>query len=151
VEPGATSPKSVAAPIKLITAVLSLIYLYTLLTFAGCALISDNDLQSVQGYILYGADVEDLVLRTIGFAEGCQNIVADKSLEHVFRKLCRDASPRSLTGFRDLDDVYRAIESYPQGTYIVLRVSSDIEGVVSIALIPINSFNKKIASRKLQT
>ncbi len=113
----------------------------------GWAMVSDSDLQALQGYVLYGASLEDLVLRTIGFAEGCSKIVADEALEPVFRKLCRDTMPK-LARFSSVDDVYRAISDNPRGLYIVLKVMTSIENIASIALIPVNEFNKKVASSR---
>ena len=103
-------------------------------------MIRDCELERYRCYILYGKDLRDLVLRAIIYAEKCESIYFDESLQRVAQELC--GRRINVVSVSDTHRLAELIVKLGMGKLLVLAVEPPRQDVVSIAVIPVDDFNK---------
>lgn len=108
--------------------------------------LPEGEVTRYQAYIIYGKDVTDVLRRIANYVGGCQNLVADVELKQFLEeKVCREGGPVYVV-FESYAKVNEVILSEGVGKGVIFPVPSPVEGVHAVAFIPINEFNKKVAS-----
>ena len=107
-------------------------------------MLSDEGLEKYQAYVLYGMNREDLVKRIVNYLEGCDKVIADKALEPILNSICGTTKPRvvEISSYGDVDKMIRENEN---GMGIVFEVRSPVEGIIAIAMVLVNEYNKRVA------
>lgn len=110
-------------------------------------MLEDKDVTKFQAYIIYSKNISDILKRIVNYLGDCKKIIADIELSNLLKEICIESEPR-FAEFRNYDIVRDLINKELIGSGIVFRVVSPRSDVYAIAFVPINEFNKSIASKR---
>lgn len=103
-------------------------------------ILNSDNMSKYRAYILYGKDLENLLKRIIHFTGSCKNIIAELSLKTFISRLCSEETTYvELKDYRDIDNV---LLKHEEGKALIFQLNSPRDNIYSIALIPIDKYNK---------
>jgi len=108
-------------------------------------MITDKQLEAFQGYLIYGSSIDVLARKAFRYIKRCEKMIVDLKLRKFLENVCTTGA--SFVQIDSLDQYIDFILSAENGKFVVFEVMPSARNVACIALIPVNEYNKAVASK----
>jgi len=108
-------------------------------------MITDKQLEVFQGYLIYGSSIDVLARKAFRYVKQCGKMIVDFKLRKFFENVCTNDA--NFVQIDSLDQYIDFILSAENGKFVVFEVMPSARNVACVALIPVNEYNKAVATK----